>query len=94
MGSIADRFTLKLGDAEIKGTRLTLRELKEHSATVMADRLDVEAAAAIVESHATYADGSKLDAMELSIDQMKRLIAEMVLPKEGRSIADFIAALC
>lgn len=90
MASFADYFTLKLGEAVVKGRRLTLKEIREHGVEFAQGALDVEKTLEIIASHVTLADGSKFDPLELSEAQARQLLAEMVLPKEGRQISDFI----
>lgn len=90
----ADTFTIKLGDQTVKGTRLTIREVRENIAALAADKFDIDAAVKCVADHCRLDDGSKFDPEELSQDQMRRLIGELVLPKEGRGVSDFIGLLC
>lgn len=90
----ADVFRLKLGDVAVKGRRLTIKELRENWSALMEGRLDIEAALRIVREHVTLENGKKFDPEDVSMDQLRRLIAELTLPEEGRGIADFIGLLC
>lgn len=90
----ADVFRLKLGDVAVKGRRLTIKELRENWSALMEGRLDVDAALRIVREHVTLENGKKFDPEDVSMDQLRRLIAELTLPEEGRGIADFIGLLC
>lgn len=89
----ADFFTLKLGDETVKGRRLTLGELRDKSAALQAGTLSAEECAELVRKHVTLLDGSPIDPYELTPGQLRQLVAELVLPKEGRGIADFIGLL-
>lgn len=91
--TFADCFTLKVGEATLKGRRLTLGELKEKSADLDAGTLSAEACADLVRSHVTLEDGSSFDPFDLTPGQLREVVAELVLPKEGRGIADFIGLL-
>ena len=90
----ADYFRLKLGDVAVRGRRLTIKELRENWSALMEGRLDVAAALRIVREHVTLEDGKKFDPADVSMDQLRRLIAELTLPEEGRGISDFIGLLC
>ena len=90
----ADYFTLKLGDAEVKGRRLTVKELQNSRELLAEGRLDIEKSVEVIKAHVTLADGKPFDPYDLSPGQMRTLIAELVLPKEGRGISDFIGMLC
>ncbi|MBR2983552.1 MAG: hypothetical protein IKC80_10050 [Kiritimatiellae bacterium] len=92
--SFADVFELKLGETLVRGRRLTIRELRENYSALLEDRLDVPRALELVREHVTLADGGAFDPEDVSMDQMRRLIAEMTLPEEGRGISDFIGLLC
>ena len=90
----ADVFRLKLGDVAVKGRRLTIKELRENWSALMEGRLDVAAALRIVREHVTLENGKKFDPEDVSMDQLRKLIAELTLPEEGRGISDFIGLLC
>ena len=90
----ADEFQIKLGGVDLKGRRLTIRELKADWDALMNGRLDVEKACGLIREHVIGPDGKKIDPEELSVDQLRALVAEITLPKEGRGIADFIGLLC
>lgn len=90
----ADHFTLKLGETKVKGRRLTVKELRENWEVLMEKRLDIATAVELVKSHVTLEDGSAFDPEAVSLEQMRRIIAEMTLPEEGRGISDFIGLLC
>lgn len=90
----ADNFTIKLGSATVKGTRLTIKELRANLDALAGDKFDIDAALALVKAHVRLEDSSEFDPEELSQDQMRRLVAELTLPKEGRGISDFIGLLC
>ena len=90
----ADVFTVRLGETEVKGRRLTIKELQDSRELMAEGRLDIEKSVEVIKGHVTLADGKTFDPYELSPGQMRTLIAELVLPKEGRGIADFIGTLC
>jgi hypothetical protein len=90
----ADFFTLKLGETEVKGRRLKIKELQDSRELLAEGRLDIEKSVEVIKAHVTLADGKPFDPYDLSTGQMRTLIAELVLPKEGRGIADFIGTLC
>jgi hypothetical protein len=89
----ADHFTLKLGDVTVKGRRLTLKELKSSVADLTGGRLDVEKCVELISSHVTLEDGDKFDPYDLTPGQLRQIVSELVLPKEGRGISDFIGLL-
>lgn len=91
---IADNFKLKLGDTTFKGKRLTIKEIKSNWTLLMEGRLDIETSLKLIRDHVTLEDGSEFDPEELSQGQLKEIIAELTLPKEGRGISDFIGLLC
>lgn len=93
MTSFADYFTLKLGEVTVKGRRLTVKELRAGLDGLASGSFDVETAVKMVRGHVTLSDGSAFDPEDLSVDQLKQLIAELTLPKEGRGISDFIGLL-
>lgn len=88
----ADYFTIKLGDTSVKGRRLTIKEVKALLPTI--EDLSNDDAVKIVKGHCTLADGSAFDPEELTGDQLRKLVGELVLPEKGRSISDFIGLLC
>lgn len=90
----ADYFTLKVGEATLKGRRLTIKEIKKYGEEFLADRLGIEESIAVIRDHVKLDDGSAFDPEELTQGQLKEVIAELVLPKEGRGISDFIGLLC
>ena len=73
---------------------MTIKELRENWSALMEGRLDVAAALRIVREHVTLEDGKTFDPEDVSMDQLRRLIAELTLPEEGRGISDFIGLLC
>lgn len=89
----ADYFTMKLGDATVKGRRLTLNELRDGHAEFVEGSLDVEKCAEVIRSHVTLADGAPFDPFDLTPGQLRELVGELILPKEGRGISDFIGLL-
>lgn len=90
----ADRFTIKIGGATLVGTRLTIKELRANLAALAGDKFDIDASLKVVKEHVRLEGGGEFDPEDLSQDQMRRLIAELTLPKEGRGISDFIGLLC
>lgn len=93
MADFADYFTLKLGETTVKGRRLTVREIRAGLDSLLTGKFDIPAAVKMVRDHVTLADGTAFDPEELSPDQLKQLVAELTLPKEGRSVSDFIGLL-
>ena len=93
MATFADYFTLKLGDVSVKGRRLSLKELRERHADLIDGNLDVDKCVELIRGHVTLEDGSKFDPYDLTPGQLRQLICELILPKEGRGIADFIGLL-
>ena len=89
----ADYFTLKLGDVTVKGRRLTLKELRANVQDYTAGTLDVEKCVELISSHVTLEDGDKFDPYDLTPGQMRQIVGELILPKEGRGISDFIGLL-
>lgn len=89
----ADYFTLKLGDTTLKGRRLSLREVQENRAAMIGNRLDAEKCVELIASHVTLENGDKFDPFDLTPGQLRKVVAELVLPEEGRGIADFIGLL-
>lgn len=89
----ADYFTLKLGGATVKGRRLTLKELRDGHAEFVEGSLDVEKCAEVIRSHVTLVDGDPFDPLDLTPGQLRELVGELILPKEGRGISDFIGLL-
>jgi hypothetical protein len=92
--SFADTFRITLGDAVVVGRRLTIGELKSHWSELMEERLDIAAASDIVRSHTKLENGEAVEPEALTLDQLRKLVAELTLPKEGRGISDFIGLLC
>lgn len=90
----ADYFKLKLGETTLKGRRLTIKEVKRYGEAFASGQLGIDESVAVIRDHVTLEDGSKFDPEELTHGQLKELIAELVLPKEGRGISDFIGLLC
>ena len=93
MATFADYFTLKLGDVSVKGRRLSLKELLERHADLLDGNLDVEKCVELIRGHVTLEDGSKFDPYDLTPGQLRQVVCELILPKEGRGIADFIGLL-
>lgn len=89
----ADYFTLKLGEVTVKGRRLTLKELKSSVADYTAGTLDVEKCVDLIRGHVTLEDGDKFDPYDLTPGQLRQIVGELILPKEGRGISDFIGLL-
>ena len=89
----ADYFTLKLGDTAVKGRRLTLKELKESHAEYIDGSLSGEKCVQLIKDHVTLENGEAFDPEELTPKQVRQIVAELILPKEGRGIADFIGLL-
>lgn len=90
----ADEFKLKLGDVTVVGRRLTIKELRSNWGAVMDGRLEIETAVQLVRDHVRLENGDKFDPEDVSMDQMRQLIAQLTLPEEGRGISDFIGLLC
>lgn len=93
MASFADFFTLQLGEVTVKGRRLTVKELRAGLKGLADGEFDIESAVRMVRDHVTLADGSPFDPEDLSPDQLKQIVVELTLPKEGRGISDFIGLL-
>ena len=93
MATFADYFTLKLGDVSVKGRRLSLKELRERHADLLDGNLDVEKCVELIRGHVTLEDGRKFDPYDLTPGQLRQVVCELILPKEGRGIADFIGLL-
>jgi hypothetical protein len=89
----ADFFTLKLGDVTVKGRRLTLKELKSSVADLTVGTLDVEKCVELIKSHVVLENGGRFDPYDLTPGQLRQIVGELVLPKEGRGISDFIGLL-
>lgn len=89
----ADYFTLKLGDVTVKGRRLTLKELRGNVQDYTAGTLDVEKCVELIRGHVTLEGGDKFDPYDLTPGQLRQVLGELVLPKEGRGISDFIGLL-
>ena len=90
----ADVFKLKLGDTTVVGRRLNIKELRENWSTLMEGRLEIETALKLIREHVKLEGGGKFDPEGMSMDQLRKLIAELTLPEEGRGISDFIGLLC
>lgn len=90
----ADYFKIEIGGVKLKGKRLTIKEIKRYGEEFLGDRLGVEESIAVIRDHVTLEDGGAFDPEEMTHGQLKELIAELVLPKEGRGISDFIGLLC
>ena len=93
MATFADYFSLKLGEVSVKGRRLSLKELRERHADLLDGNLDVEKCVELIRGHVTLEDGSKFDPYDLTPGQLRQVVCELILPKEGRGIADFIGLL-
>lgn len=89
----ADYFTLKLGGVTVKGRRLTIKELRSNWEAATSGSLSIEDSVRMIRGHVTLADGGSFDPEDLSPAQLRTLIAELVLPKDGRSVSDFIGLL-
>lgn len=89
----ADYFSLKLGDVTVKGRRLSLKEIRDSRAQLNEGALDVDKCVEIIKSHVTLEDGGAFDPYDLTPGQLRKLVGELVLPEEGRGIADFIGLL-
>ena len=89
----ADYFTIKIGDATLKGRRLTLKELKENHDAYFAKSLNAERCAEMIREHVTLEDGGAFDPYDLTPGQLRKLVGELILPEEGRGISDFIGLL-
>ena len=90
----ADKFKLKLGDTTVVGRRLSIKELRQNWAALMEGRLDIPVAIQLVRDHVKLENGGEFDPEDVSTDQLRKLIAELTLPEEGRGISDFIGLLC
>lgn len=90
----ADKFKLKLGDTTVIGRRLSIKELRQNWTALMEGRLDVPVAIRLVRDHVKLENGGEFDPEDVSLDQLRKLIAELTLPEEGRGISDFIGLLC
>jgi len=90
----ADEFKLKIGDTVVKGRRLSIKELRANWDAFATGKLDIESSIKLIREHVRLEDGTAFDPEEISIDQLRKLIAEMTLPAEGRGISDFIGLLC
>lgn len=90
-----DKIKVKLGDATIIVTRLTVKEIRESRALFAEGRecLD-EAYTKLVADHCTTADGEPVDASALSLPQLAQLAKEMAGVPEGSPLSDFIGLLC
>lgn len=93
MATFADYFTIRLGDVAVRGRRLSLKELRERHAELLDGNLDAEKCVELVRGHVTLEDGSKFDPYDLTPGQLRQVVSELILPKEGRGIADFIGLL-
>lgn len=89
----ADYFTLKLGNVTVKGRRLTLKELKPSVADLKGGTLDVEKCVELIKSHVVLENGNRFDPYDLTPGQLQQIVGELILPKEGRGISDFIGLL-
>ena len=93
MATFADYFTLKLGEVTVKGRRLSLKEIQTARAGSDGGFPGVEKCVELIQSHVTLEDGEKFDPHDLTPGQLRKVIAELILPEEGRGIADFIGLL-
>lgn len=89
----ADYFTMKIGEATVKGRRLTLKELRANHDEYVGGSLSADRCVELIKEHVTLEDGSSFDPCDLTPGQLRELVAELVLPKEGRGISDFIGLL-
>lgn len=89
----ADFFTLKLGDTTVKGRRLSLKEIQESRAQLLGGTLDGDKCVELISKHVTLDNGEKFDPHDLTPGQLRKVVAELILPEEGRGIADFIGLL-
>ena len=93
MSMFADYFTLKLGDVTLKGRRLSLKEIQENRDALIGGRLDAVKCVELIADHVTLENGDKIDPYEFTPGQLRKVVAELVLPEEGRGISDFIGLL-
>ena len=93
MSMFADYFTLKLGDVTVKGRRLSLKEIQENRNALLGGTLDAAKCVELIETHVKLESGDKFDPYDLTPGQLRKVVAELVLPEEGRGIADFIGLL-
>ena len=93
MATFADYFTLKLGEVTVKGRRLTLKEIQQRCAGSSTGLPDAEKCVELVSSHVTLENGEKFDPHDLTPGQLRKVVAELILPEEGRGISDFIGLL-
>ena len=89
----ADYFTLKLGEVTVKGRRLTLKEIQAMRADTVGGFPDAEKCVELIRSHVTMENGQGFDPHDLTPGQLRKVVAELILPEEGRGIADFIGLL-
>ena len=89
----ADYFTMKVGEVKVKGRRLTLKELKANHDEYVGGSLSAEKCVELIRSHVTLEDGEKFDPYDLTPGQLREIVGELILPKEGRGISDFIGLL-
>ena len=94
MAIFADAFKLKLGDVTVVGRRLSIKELRSNWDALMENRFDVARALQVVRDHCSLEGGGAFDPEDLTMDQLRKLIAQLTLPEEGRGISDFIGLLC
>ena len=93
MATFADTFTLKLGEVTVKGRRLTLKEIRAMHVAQAEGVLSIEKSVELIKDHVTLDDGSAFDPEDLTPNQMRKLVGELILPEEGRGISDFIGML-
>ena len=89
----ADYFTLDLGGVKVKGRRMTIRELRESKADFLNGSFSDEKGVELIKSHVTLENGEAFDPLDLTPGQVRKIVAELILPEEGRGIADFIGLL-
>jgi len=89
----ADFFTLKLGDTTVKGRRLSIKEIQESRAELLGGTLDGDKCIELIAKNVTLDNGEKFDPHDLTPGQLRKVVAELILPEEGRGIADFIGLL-
>ena len=86
----ADNFTIKLGDVTLKGRRLSIKEIRAYHSDAESGSLDIEKSVELIRKHVTLGDGGKFDPYDLTPGQLRQLVGELILPKDGRSLSDFI----
>ena len=90
----ADTFEIRIGKTDLVGRRLTHAELKKFGGLFHGKRLTESRAIKLIRDRVTTKDGKKIDPASMTDDQITDVLAQMVLPKEGRGISDFTALVC